>query len=97
MVFIISNFVYLVVSTVMLLLSVLDIMMMARMIMSWLFPMSDGRIAQFLYSVTEVVVYPVRALADHFGWFEGFPFDIPFMITYFLLIVLQMILPTVAL
>ena len=35
---------------------------------------------------------PVRALLDYFGWFEGLPIDMAFMITFILLSIVEMLL-----
>ncbi len=78
-------------------LSALCLLMLVRMLMSFISPLSDSTFAQFLMAVTEPVIYPMRALADRFGWFESLPLDMPFMITYILLVVIQMALPTVTL
>jgi YggT family protein len=70
----------------------LQFFMMARAIISW-FPIDDGNpIVVFLYSLTEPVIMPVRMIMDKFGWFEGLPIDMSFLITFLLLSILQMFL-----
>ena len=67
---------------------VLDILMLGRALLSWLPLDEDNPIEDFLYNVTEPVIMPVRAICDHFGWFEGLPLDIPFLITAFLIMII---------
>jgi len=52
----------------------------------------DSPVENFLYTVTEPVIAPVRALCDRFGWFEGLPVDMSFFITFILLSVLTALL-----
>lgn len=66
--------------------------MLARAIISWLPVDEDNPIVSFLYAVTEPVVAPVRTLIERFGWFEGLPIDMSFMITFMLLSILEMFL-----
>ena len=57
-------------STVCVLLSAIQLVMMARAIMSW-FPIEPNKFTQFLNIVTEPVIYPVRKLFDKMNWFTG--------------------------
>ena len=71
------------------LLGALEIAMLARMLFSLFDPTGEGGIASFLYVITEPIIIPVRALCAKMGWFEGVPIDVPFTITWFLLILVQ--------
>ena len=83
---------YVIVTTLSVLLSVLQILMLVRAIMSW-FPIDeDSNLLRFVMLATEPVVMPVRMLFDHFGWFEGMPIDMSFFITFILLSILEMVL-----
>ena len=75
--------------TVISIIDVLLIAMFARAILSWFDPMREGKISTFLLVLTEPVIYPVRALCEYMNWFEGLPLDIPFLITFLLLSLLQ--------
>ncbi|MBR3893953.1 MAG: YggT family protein [Clostridia bacterium] len=75
--------------TVDVLISGLQIAMLLRAIFSWFDPMQEGRISTFLLIVTEPVILPIRALCQKMHWFEGLPLDIPFLLTWILLSVLQ--------
>ena len=83
---------YFVASTVRAVVIILQLLMLARAIISWLPLDEDNPIENFLYTVTEPVIAPVRALLDHFGWFEDLPIDMAFFITFFLLAILGAIL-----
>ena len=74
-------------STMILLIDVLQFMMLIRAILSW-FPPSDGRggvIRNFVYTVTEFFIAPVRAFLDRFDWARHSPLDISFLVTFLLL------------
>lgn len=66
--------------------------MLGRAILSW-FPMASGKISDFLYSVTEPFIYPVRMLFEKMNWFSGLPIDISFLVTYMLITVVLIFLP----
>ena len=80
--FVLQKFVYV-------LLNVLQVAMFLRAILSWFDPMQEGRLSVFLMVMTEPVILPIRALCQRLHWFEGFPMDIPFLLTWILLSVLQ--------
>ena len=70
--------------------SLLQIAMFARAILSWFIdPMNEGGIVAFLTALTEPVILPVRALCAKMHWFEGMPLDVPFLITVLLLAMIQ--------
>ena len=84
--------VYVVSSTVRIIIAALQFLMMARAIVSWLPIDEDNPIVTFLYAVTEPVIMPVRSVLDRLGLFEGMPIDMSFFITFILLSVLEMFL-----
>lgn len=83
---------YLVRATALALLSVIELAMFVRAIMSWFDQTGESKLSMFLYAVTEPVILPVRRLCEKMHWFEGVPIDIPFMLTWLILMVLQLIL-----
>ena len=84
--------VYLLVSLVRIVLRGLEIAMLLRAILSW-FPIDeDGPLVSLLYSITEPVIMPVRALLDKLGWFRGTPLDMSFFITFLILSLLSALL-----
>ena len=84
--------VYILAATVRAILVVLELLMLGRAVISWLPLPEDSPVEEFLYSVTEPVIMPVRTLCERFGWFESLPIDMPFFITFILLSVLSAIL-----
>ncbi len=83
---------YILAATVRAILVVLELLMLGRALISWLPLPEDSPVENFLYSVTEPVIMPVRSLCERFGWFENLPIDMPFFITFILLSVLSAIL-----
>ena len=71
------------------LLSVMQVAMLIRALLSWFPQAADSAFGDLIATVTEPVVAPIRALADRFGWFRNSPIDFSFMIAYLLLFVLQ--------
>ena len=86
--------VYLVRNTALALISVLQIAMFARAILSWFDRTGESGISVFLYTVTEPIILPVRRLFERMHWFEGLPIDLSFTVTWLLLIVVQVLLET---
>ena len=70
--FIVSN-------TVIMLLSVVDVALLIRAVLSWVMPDSDGLLMDLLYAFTEPVILPFRKLIESRGWFEGSPIDMAYM------------------
>ena len=69
--------------------TVLHVAMFIRAILSWVDPMGEGKLSSFLFVLTEPVISPVRALCAKMHWFEGVPIDVPFLIAWLLLTVIQ--------
>ena len=86
-----SMAVLLIKNTVIVLLMAVQFAMLARAILSW-FPMNSSRIVDFLYSVTEPFIYPVRMLFEKMNWFTGLPIDMSFFVAYLLLSVITTVL-----
>ncbi|MBO4950070.1 MAG: YggT family protein [Clostridia bacterium] len=78
--------------TVSLFLEVLQFMMLARAVFSWFPNLSDSALGDFLFTVTEWVITPVRMLFDKMGWGMNMMIDIPFFVTFILLSVLGSVL-----
>ena len=76
---------YVLMQCLILFIDVLSIAMLARAIISWIFMGQQTRLGAFLYVVTEPIILPIRALCRRFGWFQGLPMDMPFLITVVLL------------
>ena len=77
-------------SAVSIFLMAIQLAMLLRAVLSW-FPL-ENRFIDFLHNVTEPFIYPVRRLFERFGWFQGLPIDISFMVSYILISVVMMLL-----
>ncbi len=84
--------VYILTSTIRFVIVVIEFLMMGRAILSWIPMDDDNPVEEFLYTVTEPVIMPVRAVLDYFGWFQSLPIDMSFLITFILLSILEMLL-----
>ena len=84
-------FVTVIQSTVVAFLTVLELCMLVRAIMSW-FVTEENRLMDFLYTVTEPFVVPVRWLFEKLNWFSGLPIDISFLVSYMLISLLLTLL-----
>lgn len=71
---------------------VLDIALFVRALLSWFDPMQEGKLSSFLYMLTEPLILPFRKLCAKMHWFEGVPLDIPFMMTWLALMLVQILL-----
>ena len=78
-------------TTVQLVIMALQAAMFVRAILSW-FPVGDNKFTEFLYAVTEPVVYPVRLLFEKMNWFQNLPIDVSFFVAYLLLSFLGILL-----
>mgnify|MGYP003441660161 CR=1 FL=1 len=65
--------------------------MTVRAILSWI-PMESNKITDFLFSLTEPFIYPIRRLFHRLNWFQGMPIDLSFLFAYILLSVLSSVL-----
>lgn len=84
--------IFITVMTVKLALSLLQIMMFARAILSFLPIDSSGKVTMFLTALTEPVIYPVRVIFDKLNIGTSIPIDIPFFVTFLILSFLSAII-----
>lgn len=73
-------------------LDVLSWLMVARAIISWLPDLSVSALGDFLYTLTEWFVQPVRAIFDKVGWAQNMVFDMPFFVTFIVITVVSSLL-----
>ena len=78
-------------NTVTIALSVLQLAMLVRAILSW-FPSAPEKLENFLYAITEPLIMPMRKLFERLNWFQGLPIDMAFFATYLILTVLLLVL-----
>ena len=76
-------------SLIVILIDVLMLAMFVRAILSWFDPMQEWRLSGFLTMITEPVIMPIRILCDKMHWFEGMPVDIPFILSWLVLMFIQ--------
>ncbi len=62
-------------------LTVISVALLARVILSWFESEGASPISSLLVLITEPLILPVRRLCDRFGWFQGIPVDMPFLLT----------------
>ena len=68
----------------------LDIISGAMLIRAIMSLFTDGNaVYNFVYSITEPIILPMRKLLDKLDFSLGIPIDIPFLITYMLISVLS--------
>lgn len=84
--------IYVIVRIVQVLLYVVDIAMLVRAVLSLLMLSDDNPLAMLVFGITEPFILPIRALFDKFGWFEGLPIDMPFLITCMIIMTASMLL-----
>ena len=87
--------VYIVTNIVRCLIVALEFAMFLRALLSWFMPGNDNAVTEFLYTVTEPVIMPVRTVLERFEAIRNLPIDISFFATYLLLILVQYLLPSV--
>ena len=80
-----SGGLYILVYCVLLFIDVVSFAMLIRAVLSWFTMGEQTKIGAFLYVVTEPIIMPIRNLCNRFGWFQGLPLDMPFLITVVLL------------
>ena len=80
---------YVLQSVIVISIDILLIAMFVRAILSWFDPMQEGGLNGFLVMITEPVILPIRALCAKNHWFEGFPMDMPFMLSWLALMLIQ--------
>ena len=87
---------YMIITIVKILIYALQFAMVLRAVMSWIPDIQDNKFSDFLYTVTEPVVLPVRMLFEKLRWFQNFPLDVSFIVAYLLLAILSAILGALA-
>ena len=83
--------VYVIRHVVVLLLSVIQLAMLARAVLSW-FPMQRNKYTDLLDTVTEPFISPIRLLFYKMNWFQRLPIDVSFLVSYMLISAVIMML-----
>lgn len=87
-----ATVIYIVCNVVFYFLSVLEVCMLLRALLSWFITDEDSKIVRFLFYVTEPVIFPVRALLERSEKIRNLPIDISFLVTVLLLSLLTSLL-----
>ena len=82
-------------NTVTIVLSVLQLAMLVRAILSWFVTDEEAWYVRLLDALTEPVIFPFRALFANFGWFEGLPIDVAPLFAMIALSILSGVLPSI--
>lgn len=72
----------------------LQLFMFVRAILSWIMPEEENTLVRFINAVTDPIIYPVKVMLDKIEAVRNMPFDLSFLVTFILLVILQYILPT---
>ena len=80
--------------TINLLLSAVSFAMLLRMLLSFFMMEEDSRLLNFLTIITEPFITLVRAILVRFNIGQDSPIDWSFSLTYLLIAIAQMFLPT---
>ena len=87
--------VYIFTTLVSVLLSILQLFMLLRAVLSWLPTDDDSPFPGFVYTMTEPVILPVRMVLERSETVRSMPIDISFFISLILLTVVQTALPVI--
>ena len=88
--------VHFIVSLISLTLSILQLLLMIRAILSWL-PFDDSApFMNFIIVATEPILFPIRQLLEKIRFFSDLPIDLSLFIAYLLLIFVRVLLPAVS-
>ena len=80
---------YIVGSVLGMVIDVLLVFMLVSAVMSWIAPMTDHPVMNFINGITEVLVRPMRKLLSRFEFVRSFPLDLSFYLTSVVLVILR--------
>ena len=83
--------IYVLVNFVIMFLKVISFAMMIRAILSW-FTDGSGKLAQFIYVLTEPMIMPIRKLCAKMNWFQNSPIDFSFTFAFLAIMIVETIL-----
>ena len=73
-------------------LSILQLAMLVRALMSWIPSLQGSQLQGFLYQITEPIIMPVRRLLWKIPAVRSFPLDLSFLLAWVVLDTLMMML-----
>lgn len=68
---------------------VLLVIMLVSAVMSWIAPMIDHPVTNFINGITDILVSPMRKLLMRFEFVRTFPLDLSFYLTSIVLVLLR--------
>ena len=83
--------IYVLVNFALIFIEVLSFAMFIRAILSW-FTDESGKFCRFLYVLTEPAILPIRKLLVKMNWLQNSPIDFSFTLTFFALMIVELIL-----
>lgn len=90
-----TDFIYVFTGFVRLFLAVLEMLMIVRMLLSWMPVDDDSPVANFVFAMTEPLILPVRIVLERSAAVQALPIDLSFFVAFVLLGIIQTALPTV--
>lgn len=76
---------YILSNTVVTLLSAVEFLLLVRAVLSWVAPDSDHPVSNAVFTVTDWILAPMRALLDKTGWFQKSMIDMSYLLTILVL------------
>ncbi|HCH68201.1 MAG TPA: hypothetical protein DEV98_06120 [Clostridiales bacterium] len=76
---------YILSNTVVTLLSAVEFLLLVRAVLSWVAPDSDHPVSNAVFTVTDWILAPMRALLDKTGWFQNSMIDMSYLLTILVL------------
>lgn len=70
-------------------LSIFETCLIVRAILSWIPSARNSRISQFLITITEPVVHPVRNLLFKMEWARRLPIDLSVLVVFIIISILE--------
>jgi len=67
--------------------------MIARMLLTLFVNPEESKVYRIAYAISEPAIVPVRAVMAKMDVGQNSPIDIPFTVTYFLIIIIRLFLP----
>ena len=83
--------IYVLVNFVLFFIEILSFAMFIRAILSW-FTDESSKLCRFLYVLTEPAILPIRKLLVKMNWLQNSPIDFSFTLTFFALMIVELIL-----
>ena len=87
-----STVTYLLGQAIVVFIGIMQLLMMVRAVLSWLPMDEDNAFVEFVYNITEIIIYPVRCILERSETIASMPLDLSFFVTFLLLSLLETLL-----